>query len=98
MVHEDPLEVEKPSGLVHVLAEDPDVVVGHAKDLDLVVQVRRDGGEPGPCAVSLPLAIGPLAVAVPGAVVTEIRHSWANLRGKDGTNHQQQQEAVKAVH
>jgi hypothetical protein len=45
VVHEDSLQVEKPGGLVDVLAQDPDVVVGHPQDLDLVIQVGRDGRE-----------------------------------------------------
>lgn len=72
VVHEDPLEVEKSGRLVDVLAQDANVVVSHPQDLDLVVQVGRDGCEASPGAVSLPLTVGPLAVAVTRAVVAEV--------------------------
>ena len=74
VIHEDPLQVEKSGRLVNVLPQDPDVVVGHPEDLNLVVQVRRDRREAGPRAVGLALAVRPLAVAIARTVVAEVGH------------------------
>ena len=82
VAHEDALQVEQSGQPENVLAEVPDVVVSHPQDLDLGVQVGGNGGEAGPRAVRLPLAVGPLAVAVFRTVVGEISGDNEDVRGQ----------------